>query len=176
MRLLAIDLGGKRTGLAVGDTITRVVSPLRVIEAGPARLDTLVDALAQAVRDHSVQALVLGLPLNMDDSEGPPARDARRMAQVLGERLALPVHLQDERLSSDDADRALARSGFTRAQKKARRDALAAATILREYLASLPPAPPLDAHPGSDGPTRPDDPGSPSTPGSPDRPKGSWTT
>lgn len=141
MRLLCVDLGDKRTGLAVGDTETRFASPLEVVEkpmaAGPAG-EPLLNAVAEAALDHNAGALVIGLPLNMDDTEGPRAKLVRAFGARLGERVGKPVHYQDERLTSVDADWSMSRSGLTRGQKKKRRDALAAAAILRDYLASLP--------------------------------------
>ncbi len=141
MRLLCVDLGDKRTGLAVGDTETRFASPLEVVEkpmaAGPAG-EPLINAVAKAALDHNAGALVIGLPLNMDDTEGPRAKLVRAFGARLGERIGKPVHYQDERLTSVDADWSMSRSGLTRGQKKKRRDALAAAAILRDYLASLP--------------------------------------
>lgn len=135
MRYLAMDPGERRIGLAVGDDETRVANPLGVIEAGsPAQRWA---ALKQAVAEHEPDALVLGLPLNADGTEGPAAAKARQLALQLEERFGLPVHLVDERLSSFAADQLMSQSGLTRKQKKLRRDALAAMTILRHFLDSL---------------------------------------
>ncbi|MHC5023134.1 MAG: Holliday junction resolvase RuvX [Planctomycetota bacterium] len=132
MLLLALDLGDRRTGVATGDDVTGVVTPLRVIEAVPG--PPLLDALAPIVEAHAPDAIVLGLPLNMDGTEGEPAKRARAFAAALVERCGRPVHLQDERLTSFAAEEHLAGSGRTRGQKKKLRDALAAAEILRDYL------------------------------------------
>jgi putative Holliday junction resolvase len=134
MRFLAVDLGAKRTGLAVGDDRTGVVSPLATIvhKEGSIR----ADLLRSAVEAHGPQALVIGLPLNMDGSEGPSASLARRTGSLLGEALSLPVHFHDERLTTFAADQALARSGRTRDEKKALRDGLAAAALLEEFLSA----------------------------------------
>jgi len=147
MRYLAIDLGDKRTGLAVGDDLTRVVSPMGAVEVPVERQDgeALLDAVAAAVLEHlgppvrggAGAEVVVGLPLNMDGSEGPRAKQVREFAARLAARTGRAVRLQDERLSSAEADWAMARSGLTRGQKKARRDALAAAAILKDYLAGL---------------------------------------
>lgn len=132
MRYLAIDLGGKRTGLAVGSDVTGVVTPIGMIEAShdEGRLSGILDA----TDEHGPDEFVLGLPLNMDDSEGPAAKQARLFAAALAERTGLPVHLWDERLTSQAADEQMSRSGLTHSQKKARRDALAAAALLRDFL------------------------------------------
>ncbi len=131
MRYLAIDLGAKRTGLATGDDESRIASPLTTI-------DTAADQerwrqLTKIIEVEQPDALVLGLPLNMDDTEGPAAQAARAFAEQLAQRFNLPVHLQDERLTSAAADAQMARTGLTHAQKKQRRDALAAAAILRAF-------------------------------------------
>jgi len=149
VRFLCIDLGDKRTGLALGDDLLRIASPLDVLEI-PIAADAgnaLLAALVAAARDHAAGALVVGLPINMDGSEGPRAKSVRALAQRIAADARLPLHFQDERLTSADADWQMARSGLTRGQKKARRDALAAAAILRDFLAALPaptapPAPP----------------------------------
>ena len=135
MRYLAIDLGDKRTGLAMGDDGTGIVSALTVIEQprGPA----LLAALEAAVAEHGPDELVLGLPLNMDDTEGDRARLTRTFGADLATRCGLPVRYQDERLTSEAANARLARTGRTHGQKKAIRDALAAAEILEDYLRSL---------------------------------------
>jgi len=135
MRYLAIDLGGKRTGLAVGADTTRLATPAGLIESRdePHRLQQLRAAIEQ----HAPDALVLGLPLNADGSEGPAAKHARTLAEQCGKQFNLPVHLVDERLTSFAADQQMNRSGLTHGQKKARRDALAAARILQDFFDRL---------------------------------------
>ena len=134
MRYLAIDLGDKRTGLATGDDDTKLVSPVGVLEIP--RGEALVDAIVKAVLEHEPGAIVIGLPLNMDDTEGDRAKIAREFASDIKTRCELPVHLQDERLTSYAADQRMAGSGRTHKQKKQIRDALAAAEILRDFLDS----------------------------------------
>lgn len=138
MRYLAIDLGHKRTGLAVGDSVTRLVTPLQVLEV-PLRSGAetaLLDAIARVIQEQlgPRDALVLGLPINMDDTEGPRARLVRDFGRHLADRTGRAVEYQDERLTSSDADWAMAHTGMTHGQKKRRRDALAAAAILRDFL------------------------------------------
>ena len=135
MRYLAIDFGDKRTGLAVGDDVTRIAGPVDVIQTGTP--EQYLTRLAEAVDRHGADALVVGLPLNMDGTEGAAAKKYRAFAQQLAERCGLPVHLVDERLSSDHAEGKLDRSGLTHGQKKSRRDALAAATILQDFFDCL---------------------------------------
>ncbi len=134
---LAVDLGGKRTGLAVGDDETGIATPLEVIEVASGDRGALVERIAKVVGEHRPGAIVVGLPLNMDDSEGPAAAEARAFGALLGERVGLPVHYQDERLTSVDADWSMGRTGLTHKQKKARRDAIAASVILGDFLRGL---------------------------------------
>lgn len=149
MRYLAIDLGDKRTGLALGDSETRLASPVRVVEVGigAAGGEELLAALGRSVEEllGSGGELVVGLPLNMDGTEGPRARAVRAFAERIRARTGRVVHFADERLSTADADWALAGSGFTHKQKKKRRDAIAAARILEGFLAGH------DAPPGGPG-------------------------
>jgi len=133
LRLLAIDLGEKRTGIATGDTETRFVAPLVVLDfpRGP----LLDEALDRLIREHAPDRIVIGLPLNMDDTEGPAAAAARRAGEGLASRTGRMVVFHDERLTSFAAEKHLDRSGRTRDEKKRLRDALAAAELLRDYLA-----------------------------------------
>lgn len=134
-RYLAIDYGGKRTGLAVGDALTRQAGPVGVIEA--ADNAALLRGLRGAIEEYAPDALVLGIPWNMDGSPGPAAKKAEALAMLLEQATGLTVHRVDERLSSFDADDRMKQSGLTRGQKKQRRDALAAAAILRDFLEAL---------------------------------------
>ena len=140
MRYLCIDLGDRRTGLAVGDDATRIASPVGVLETAidTKRGDALLDAIARAADEHlgAHDEIVVGLPLNMDGTDGPRTALARAFAVRLAERTGRTVHLHDERLSTAAADWSMARTGMTHKQKKERRDALAAAAILREFLAA----------------------------------------
>lgn len=134
--LLGVDFGSKRIGLAVSEPAGGVVSPLRVIEARP-----LIEQNARAILDvadeYGVEGLVLGLPLNMDGTEGPQAKIARRLAEAIHQTGSLPVYLHDERLTSHAADAKLGERGLTRKKKKARQDAVAAAILLQSYLDAL---------------------------------------
>ncbi len=138
-RYLAIDLGDKRTGLAVGDDVTGLVSPAGQI-AVPVTADegrSLLDAIAKACDEHlgPEDELVVGLPMNMDGTEGPRARIVRTWAKRIEERTGRVVHFADERKSTQRADEQMARTGLTHGQKKQRRDALAAKAILERFLA-----------------------------------------
>jgi len=133
MRFLAIDPGDKRTGLAVGDDEVEIVTPVGVIE--PSDPENLLRGVREAIEEHGPDALVIGLPLHMDGSPSPGSRKAEALALLLEQHTALPVHRVDERLTSFDADQLMNQTGLTHAQKRARRDALAACAILRDFLA-----------------------------------------
>ena len=135
MRFLAFDLGEKRTGVAAGDDVTGIVSPLHVIEVAP---QLRMEELLKVIASHKPEMIVLGVPLNMDDSEGPAAKAARVFGAELASRAGVPVRFQDERLTSYAADQAMAQSGRTHKRKKELRDALAATEILRDYLDARP--------------------------------------
>ena len=100
MRYLAIDYGNKRTGLAICDPAETIASPLAVI-AG--QKEELLEKIVNVVKAENVEAIVLGLPLNMDDSQGHQARIVFQFAERLKQRFNIPVHFQDERLSTFSA-------------------------------------------------------------------------
>lgn len=142
MRYLALDIGDKRTGLATGDSFTRVAAPAGVIEVSRAagEGEDLIRAIERAVarelgEDPTSGEVVVGLPLNMDGSEGPRAALMRSFGERLAERTGRAVHLADERLTTEEARWRMARTGLTRKQKKERKDAIAAAAILEAFLA-----------------------------------------
>lgn len=136
MRHLAIDLGDKRTGLAISDPSGTFVSPLDVIELTE---DRLIEHIVSVAREEGVGRVVVGLPINMDGTLGPRARSVIAFARKLEAKLGSAVIFVDERLSSFDAEQQLVdhkRRGakLTRGDKKKRLDALAAASFLRGYL------------------------------------------
>jgi putative Holliday junction resolvase len=137
MRTLAIDLGSKRVGLALSDEGGRLATPLAVLQVTSPR--QAADEVLKVAAKEGVQRLVVGLPLNMDDSVGPQARSTADWAAELGRRSGLSVVLVDERLSSFEAEQSLAarrRGGekLTRGMKKERLDAIAAAGFLQAFL------------------------------------------
>ena len=134
MRYLAIDYGLKRLGLAICDAEEIIVSPLCQVKSTPKNLANTIDRLVAIVEENGVEAIVMGLPLNMDDSEGTQAKCTREFSKQLSDAVSLPIHFQDERLSSAAADELLADSGLTAKKRKAKRDMLAACDILQEFL------------------------------------------
>jgi putative Holliday junction resolvase len=135
MRYLCIDLGDKRTGIAAGDDVTRIATPVEAVNT--ANPQERLRQLLKIIEREGPDALVVGLPLNMDGSEGPSAAKVRDFIATLAEQTKLTVHAFDERLTSAAADEQMAQSGLTHKQKKARRDALAAAAILRGFFERL---------------------------------------
>jgi putative Holliday junction resolvase len=130
MRYLAIDYGTKRTGLAICDANETIASPLAVLHGQK----ELLKKIAEIVKTENIGAIVLGLPLNMNGTEGSQTRLALKFAEQLKSRLSVPIHLQDERLSSFGAEEKLAPAEFTRSKRKKRIDAVAAAEILEAFL------------------------------------------
>jgi len=139
MRIFAIDLGDKRTGLALADRITHIASPAGLIEIpidqenGRLLIDAIVKQFHQQASGPETE-IVLGIPLNMDSTEGPRAKLVRDFATKLASRVDRPIVLVDERKTSQAADAQMSQTGLTHKQKKQRRDAIAAAAIAQLYL------------------------------------------
>jgi len=130
MRYLAVDHGEKRTGLAICDKAETIASPLKVITGQGG----LIKQIVKVVAEEQIEAVVLGLPLNMDSTEGPRAKSVRVFGDELEKVAQVPVIYYDERLSSFDAEKKLAGLDLTRKKKKKHLDALAAASILEAFL------------------------------------------
>ena len=130
-RWLAVDHGLKRMGLAISDPSGSIASPVEVIAAEPIPL--VFARVVELADEYGADGIVVGWPLNMDDTEGPQGKLARQFAIDLGTATGMDVRMWDERLSSVSADAKLA-GHYTRKQKKARQDAVAAATILQDFL------------------------------------------
>lgn len=137
MRLLGIDLGEKRIGIAVSDPGRIIAQPAGRIDRGPGA--ETVERLRAAVAEHEAGAIVVGLPLNMNGSEGPAARGAREFAESLRTGLGLPVVLWDERLTTAEADSLMRSAGLSRRARAERVDEIAAQRILQSYLDSRGP-------------------------------------
>ncbi len=134
MRVLAIDYGDARTGVAVSDPLGLLAGETFVITQWDP--EKLADQLAQAARDRGAETLVLGLPKNMDGTEGPRAERSRALKALLEAR-GMNVVLWDERRTTVDAHRILRENGKKEKKHKAVVDAVAAALILEGYLGSL---------------------------------------
>lgn len=132
--LLALDLGTKTIGTAFCDAGWRFASPGKTLKRGKFSADKAV--LAALVAERGVAGIVIGLPLNMDGSEGPRAQSSRAYARNLAE-LGLPILLWDERWSTADAERGLIGQDMSRAKRAERIDSAAAAVILQGAIDAL---------------------------------------
>ena len=133
-RVMAVDPGEKRVGVAVSDPSGTIAQPLRWIPAQPT--STLAERLTQLAEELQAKELVVGLPARLDGSEGPEARAARQLANQLRQVSGMPVVLVDERLTSVAADRALIAAGERRARRRQLSDQVAAALLLQGHLDS----------------------------------------
>ena len=135
-RVIALDVGGKRIGVAISDETGTIATPLGNVARG--RND--VDELRRLIADWGIERLVVGLPTGLSGREGPQAAEVRAYVASLSDALAAgapaapAITFWDERLTTAIAERALIASGARRGQRKARIDAVAAAVILQDYL------------------------------------------
>ena len=134
MRILGIDLGSKRIGIAISDALGITAQGLLTLER---KEDSeVIEFLNKTVQEKDVTEIVVGLPLNMDGSEGEQAKAATHFADILKEKLKLPVKLWDERLSTVEVERVMIEAGTSRAKRKKKIDKVAAQVILQGYLNS----------------------------------------
>ncbi|MGH6787387.1 MAG: Holliday junction resolvase RuvX [Novosphingobium sp.] len=133
--LLGLDLGTQTIGTAFCDAGWRFASPGKTLARGKFGADKA--ALAGLVAERGVKGVVIGLPLNMDGSEGPRAQSSRAYARNLAAALALPVLLWDERWSTASAERGLIEQDLSRKQRAGRIDSAAAAVILQAAIDAL---------------------------------------
>ncbi len=132
--LLGFDFGLKRIGVAVGQTVTQTARPLTTLKASKGIPEW--NALNQMIKTWQPDALVVGIPLNMDGTEQPISHSAREFAKQLHERYKLPVYEMDERLSTKDARERLFTEGGYKALQNGQVDRVAAQLILQNWLTS----------------------------------------
>jgi putative Holliday junction resolvase len=137
MRTLGIDLGSRRVGLALSDEGGRFATPYEILSVSFAA--QAIGPVVELVRKESIQRIVLGLPVNMDDTLGPAARGVIAWSRELAKQVHIPIVFVDERLSSFEAEQQLtsrrkAGEKLTHQRKKEQRDALAAACFLQAFL------------------------------------------
>ena len=137
-RVVGLDFGRRRIGVALSDPSGIIASPHGVVEADPEDPTVPSDELVDLLEKVEADRIVVGLPLHMDGSVGEMAEEVRAFAEALEERTGLPVEEWDERLSSSAAERALVETGAPDRvrREKGRVDAMAAALTLRAYLRS----------------------------------------
>jgi putative Holliday junction resolvase len=133
-RLLALDLGEKRVGVAVSDELRVTVRPLPFLRR--TNWKQLLGAVADLLQRFDAQGLVIGLPLNFDGTEGEASKEARRLARNFQLSLKTPVYLQDERLTSREAEQSLREEGRSDDEVLKEVDSESAAIILRDFIAS----------------------------------------
>lgn len=136
MRILAVDYGDARTGVAVSDRMATLVGQTTVISSR--RKDKTITELCRIAKEWEAERLVVGLPKNMDGSEGPRAELCREFAAELQEATGLEVVLWDERRTTVEAHQILSDHNYHGKKRKNTVDAVAASLILEGYLNSLP--------------------------------------
>lgn len=132
MRVLAVDPGSRRIGLALSDPTGTIAQPLATFDAQPE--DTLAERLAETAKRNEATRIVVGLPRLLDGSTGDAARSARALAEALRKASGLPVELVDERLTTAQAERSMIAGGVRRAKRRATIDQVAATLLLQSYL------------------------------------------
>jgi putative Holliday junction resolvase len=132
MRILALDHGTKRIGVAVSDETRTIAQPLEFIPAEP--FADFLARLRQLVREKEIEQILVGLPRNMDGSYGPAAEKVQTFVAALKDAVVVPVKTWDERLTSAQANRVLIQGGARRAKRKEKVDQTAAAILLQSYL------------------------------------------
>ena len=133
MRVLGVDLGSKRIGIAVSDRSGTIASALTVIQrSGSVARDH--QAIAKLVVEEEAEAVVVGLPLNMNGSAGPAAQAAVKEAKALATVVGVPVHTSDERRTTVTADRAMMEAGMNAQARRKVVDKVAAAVLLQHWL------------------------------------------
>jgi putative holliday junction resolvase len=135
MRILALDHGTKRIGIALSDELKMIAQPLEFVLAEP--FTDFVKRLKEIIREKEVDLILIGMPRNMDGSYCPAALKVQEFIAVLKDLVAIPIQTWDERLTSAQAQRFLIQGGVRRQDRKQKVDKTAAAILLQSYLDSL---------------------------------------
>ena len=133
MRILGLDIGERRIGVALSDPGAFLARPLETMP-GAESAEGLYERLRPLFEEYEIGCVVVGLPLRMNADEGPEAVAVRELADALAELVAVPVVLWDERLTTVEATRMLIESGMRRSKRKRMVDQAAATLILQSYL------------------------------------------
>jgi putative Holliday junction resolvase len=133
IRALGLDPGSKRIGVAVSDLSGSIASPLVVLHRSRSKQHDLHE-IARIASEEEAEVIVVGLPLNMDGSEGPSARAATGLARRLATVVDVPVEMHDERLTTVTADRSMLDAGLDAIERRQRVDKVAAAIMLQSWL------------------------------------------
>ncbi|MFP4176458.1 MAG: Holliday junction resolvase RuvX, partial [Candidatus Brocadiia bacterium] len=133
MRIMALDHGDRRVGVAISDPLEIAAHAVTTLESDGS--DRIIDDVRELVEEKDAELVVVGLPINMNGSEGERAQKARSFAKKLRRILVdVPVKLSDERLSSAEAHRALSQQNVSMGERGRRVDQMAAQVILRRYM------------------------------------------
>jgi putative Holliday junction resolvase len=135
MRILALDPGTKRVGIAISDELKIIAQPLEFVAAEP--FADVLARLKELIHDKQVELILVGLPRNMDGSYGPAALRVQDFVAALKGALTVPIKTWDERLTSAQANRVLIQGNVRRDKRKEKVDKMAAAILLQSYLDSL---------------------------------------
>lgn len=135
MRILALDHGTKRIGVAVSDELKMIAQPLEFIPAEP--FSGFLARVKELLREKEVEMILVGMPRNMDGSYGPAALKVQEFVAALRDAVAVPIQTWDERLTSAQAQRFLIEGGMRREKRREMVDKTAAAILLQSYLDSL---------------------------------------
>jgi len=134
MRVLGLDHGTKRIGVAISDEMKMIAQPLEFIPAHP--FDNVVARLCEILAEKPADLIVIGMPRNMDGTYGPAAEKVREFVDALKEAITIPVRTWDERLTSAQANRMLIDANVRRSDRKEKVDKTAAAILLQSFLDS----------------------------------------
>ncbi|WP_420420842.1 Holliday junction resolvase RuvX [Simkania sp.] len=135
-RILSIDYGKKRIGLALSDPMKIIASPLKTVQAGKNTQETL-DLLVKEITSHDVEAIVIGLPLHLSNEESETSLLVRKLKEDLETKISTPIILWDERLTSKQVERVMIEGDVKRKKRSQHVDTLSATLILQSYLDTL---------------------------------------
>ena len=134
MRVMALDYGERRVGVAISDELQLIARPLTTIRREKKGYAQIIDRIRELVDENEVVTLVVGLPLNMDGSRGAAVDRVESFISDLRRSVSIPVVTVDERLTSREADRMLREMGMGLRERRARSDEYAASVILQDYI------------------------------------------
>ncbi|HMP38912.1 MAG TPA: Holliday junction resolvase RuvX [Roseiflexaceae bacterium] len=129
---MALDIGGRRIGVAVSDPTRTLASPLTTLHAQPR--STVFSRIRRLLEEQEATALVVGLPVSLNGAIGPQAREVQQFVEELRPLIEIPIHFVDERLTSVAADRMMSELGIRPEKRKERIDQVAASLILQDFL------------------------------------------
>ena len=133
MRYLGLDLGSRTLGMAISDPLGMFASSYKIVRHNE-EYERLINDVQETVQEKKIEAIVLGLPKNMNNTIGPKGELSFQFKKMLEERLNIPVHLEDERLTTKQAENILIHNDTSRKKRKKVIDSMAATIILQSYL------------------------------------------